>query len=95
MDYSSSNLTFYGLTEDKDLCVNISIIDDNLVERDEENFTVEAVYAIGSEMSADSIIIRIKDNDGEIISMLCLCSEAIPSAIGLHFCLRNYLLMTQ
>ena len=66
LDYSSSNLTFYGVTEDKDLCVNISIIDDNLVERNEENFTVEAVYTIGSEMSAQSIIIGIKNNDGEI-----------------------------
>ena len=66
MDYSSSNVTFYGLTEDKDLCLNISIIDDNLVEGDEENFTVEAVYTIGSETSTQSNIIRIKNNDGEI-----------------------------
>ena len=66
MDYSSSNVTFYGLTEDKDLCLNISIIDDNLVEGDEENFTVEAAYTIGSETSTQSNIIRIKNNDGKI-----------------------------
>ena len=67
MDYNSSNEIFQGLTEDKDiLCVNITIIDDSLVERDEESFTVEAVEAAGCEASAKSIIIRIRDNDGEI-----------------------------
>ena len=63
-------MTFYGVTEDKEFCVNITIIDDNLVERRvEEKFTIEAVESTTIiDVSADSITIGVKDNDGKMLS---------------------------